>query len=294
VAANEARRDLAEKLRLERIIIADIRRFNRTLVRETTREYAQTGGAFRADTLEPELAALLSNHYDLVGSVFDDQITNTLPEDIEATNEELAAIAAALGIFFGTRSKEQAQIITKTNQKDISSSIDQAVMIGQEEAAAGRPQGRIETAMIAGAVLSRKLNGRVRGISSLETQAPAEAAKATEAQVLTFQAPSVTGGSLRETPLTKTWITVGDERVRQTHMSADSQQQTLNKPFAVGGQLLRWPGDTSLGASAANVINCRCSSVYNAQAVFAIRMQRGEEARTDRTASEQLLTSLGG
>ncbi len=293
-AANEARRDLAEKIRLERLLVDEMRVFNRRLVRQAVREQAQGSGALDATTLQPELTEILENHYDRVSSAFDSQITDDLPEDIEASPEETAAIAAALAAFFTDRAPEQASIITGTNQRDILASMDQAIIINQEEAAAGRPQGRIDTAMVAGAILSRKLTGRVTGISALETQAAAETAKATEAQVLTFQPPSVTGGTLRETPVTKSWITVGDERVREAHMFADDQQQPLNKPFTVGGQLLRWPGDTSLGATAGNVINCRCASVYNANAVFAIRRQRGEEARTERTASEQLLTSLGG
>jgi hypothetical protein len=294
MAANEARRDLAQKLKLERLLAEDMRRFNVRLGRATVKEYAQTGRTFQASDMQPELTALLAEHYDRVGPEFSDQITQILPADIEATDSETEAIAAALAIFFGTRAPEQSEIITGTNQRDIQTSIDTAIAVSQEEAAAGRPQVRTEIALGVGAILSRKLRGRVTGIASLETQAPAETAKATEAQVLTFQPPSVTGGSLRETPVTKEWVTVGDERVRQAHMLADSQVVTLNQPFSVGGQLLRWPGDSSLGASAGNIINCRCSSVIDAQSVFAIRRQRGEEARTDRTASEQLLTSLGG
>jgi hypothetical protein len=166
-------------------------------------------------------------------------------------------------------------------------------MIGQEEAAAGRPQGRIETAMIAGAVLSRKLNGRVRGISSLETQAPAEAAKATEAQILAGQPPGVTGGSLRKSGVSKEWFTQGDEVVRKNHTLADSQEQDINTPYKVGGELLRFPGDTSLGASAGNVIHCRCSSVVSREDVFAIRRKKGGAPQVERILSEGLTVSIG-
>lgn len=293
MAANEARRDLAEKIRLERLLGAEIRSFNRKLVRQAVREQAQGAGALDAATLQPELTEILEEHYDQVASVFDSQITEILPEDIEAAPEEKAAIAAALAAFFTGRATGQAEIITNTNQRDILASMDQAQVIAQEEAAAGRPQERIGIAMVAGAILSRKLAGRVTGISALETQAAAEAAKATEAQVLTGQAPSVTGGTLRETPVTKEWVTVGDERVRQDHVRADSQEMSLNEPFEVGGQLLRWPGDTSLGATAGNVINCRCASVINQEEVFAERRRRGQAPTTETTATEQLETSFG-
>lgn len=295
MAANEARQDLREKLRFERMFMGELGLFNRQLVRKTIQEYAQSGRSFQASEMQPALSDMLLNHYNRVGEPFSEQITDILPQDIQATESETNAILAALAAFFGGRAPEQSEIITGTNQRDIDASIDQAIMISQETAAeTGALQSRVDIAVLAGAGLSRRLTGRVRGIAALETQAAAEAAKATEAQVLTFQPPSVVGGSLRESPVTKEWVTVGDERVRQAHVFADSQVVTLNQPFTVGGQQLRWPGDTSLGASAGNVINCRCSSVVDAQSVFAVRRQRGELPFTDVTASEQLLTSLGG
>ena len=262
-------------------------------MRNTVKEYGQTGRAFDASTMRPELADILLTQYGRVRPVFDSQITDVLPEDIAITPTEEAALATALAIFFIGRAPEQAEIITATNQRDIDSSIDQAVLLSQEEAQAGRPQTRIETAFIVGAVLSRKLVGRVTGIATLETQASAETSKATEAQVLTGQPPSVTGGTLRESLVAKVWVTVGDERVREAHMAADSQEQTLNKPFQVGGQLLRWPGDSSLGASAGNIINCRCSSVVSKEDVFAERRKRGQDSIVETIPTEQLLTSLG-
>jgi hypothetical protein len=288
MSANEARRDLREKIRLERLLFDELRLFNRALVRQTIREYKEAGRAFNAATMQPELTAMLERHYERVGDEFDSQITDQLPDDIAATSAEVAAITLALDTFFSSRAPEQSTIITETNQRDIDDSIDQSIMISQEE-----PQTRIELAIIAGALLSRKLSGRIGGITSLETQAAAETAKATEAQVLTFQPPSVTGGTPTDVPVAREWVTVGDESVRPAHVGADAQTVGMNEPFTVGGQLLRWPGDTSLGATVDNVINCRCSSVVDAQNVFAVRRRRGEMPRVDLTASEQLLTSLG-
>lgn len=291
--ATDARRDLTEKLRLERILADELRAFNKRMTVGMVKEYGQTGRAFDASTMQPELTEMLLDHYERVSPAFDNQITEVLPADIEATPAETSIIAAALAIFFNGRAPEQSEIITGTNQSNIDGSIDQAIMISQEEAAVGRPQTRIDIALIAGATLSRKLAGRVTGISSLETQASAETAKITEAQVLTGQPPSVTGGSLRESGVEKEWVTTGDERVRPAHVAADSQDRDLNAPFRVGGQLLRFPGDTSLGATAGNVINCRCASVTNKRDVFAVRRKRGEDPFVERTATEQLLTSLG-
>ena len=58
---------------------------------------------------------------------------------------------------------------------------------------------------------------------------------------------------------TKTWVTVGDNRVRTAHVLANGQAVGISENFSVGGELLEFPGDTSKGATADNVINCRCS-----------------------------------
>ena len=57
------------------------------------------------------------------------------------------------------------------------------------------------------------------------------------------------------------WVAAGDGRVRQDHADANGQRVELGQPFSVGGDLLLFPGDSSQGASAANVVNCRCVSV---------------------------------
>lgn len=61
---------------------------------------------------------------------------------------------------------------------------------------------------------------------------------------------------------TKTWWANLDKRVRDDHRDAHEQVRPLDEPFEVGGELLRFPGDQSLGAGPGNVINCRCSVIY--------------------------------
>jgi len=66
-------------------------------------------------------------------------------------------------------------------------------------------------------------------------------------------------------PLSKQeWIDSGDNRVRAgkfNHRNVDigNGKIGLNDAFSVSGQKMRFPRDTSLGASAGNVINCRCT-----------------------------------
>ncbi|MFP5116084.1 phage minor head protein [Bacillaceae bacterium C204] len=61
----------------------------------------------------------------------------------------------------------------------------------------------------------------------------------------------------------KKWMAAQNERTRRGHREADGQVVAFDEPFYVAngsGQLepLMFPSDSSLGASASNVIQCRC------------------------------------
>ncbi len=61
----------------------------------------------------------------------------------------------------------------------------------------------------------------------------------------------------------KQWRSANQDRTRAGHRAANNQIVAINEPFYVAngsGQLepLLFPGDSSLGASASNVIQCRC------------------------------------
>lgn len=58
--------------------------------------------------------------------------------------------------------------------------------------------------------------------------------------------------------VTKTWETVGDDKVRPAHNSAEGQEVLEHEFFNVGGEDLYYPRD--VGGSAGNVINCRCTA----------------------------------
>ncbi len=66
----------------------------------------------------------------------------------------------------------------------------------------------------------------------------------------------------KETKKTKTWHTALDEKVRMTHIAIEGVTIPINEPFHVGNSLMMMPLDTSLGASADEIVNCRCSVEY--------------------------------
>lgn len=57
----------------------------------------------------------------------------------------------------------------------------------------------------------------------------------------------------------KEWMCSMDDDSRKWHKSADGQIVPVDEPFIVGGEKLMHPGDSSMGASAKNVIHCRCT-----------------------------------
>jgi len=61
----------------------------------------------------------------------------------------------------------------------------------------------------------------------------------------------------------KRWITVGDGKVRDTHLEAEQQGAILvDEYFQVGAYLMLYPGDNSMGAGIDELANCRCDAEY--------------------------------
>lgn len=70
-------------------------------------------------------------------------------------------------------------------------------------------------------------------------------------------------GTITQDQVQKKWRTMRDERVRHSHATMNNQRVGFMDPFVSGlGGLLMFPGDTSLGASDADIYNCRCSLEY--------------------------------
>lgn len=64
-------------------------------------------------------------------------------------------------------------------------------------------------------------------------------------------------------PIVKTWVSAGDANVRVNHAVVDGQTKPLNEAFVVGGELMMFPSDFTHGATAGNLVNCRCIEAYS-------------------------------
>jgi hypothetical protein len=60
--------------------------------------------------------------------------------------------------------------------------------------------------------------------------------------------------------VTRTWVTVGDGKVREEHAAAEGQTIGVDDAYDVGGESLSYPGDPA--GSAALTANCRCGEDY--------------------------------
>lgn len=62
--------------------------------------------------------------------------------------------------------------------------------------------------------------------------------------------------------LRKRWVASPGERTRESHSAASGQRADMDAPFLVGASRLMYPGDSSLGASARELVNCRCTVAW--------------------------------
>lgn len=63
----------------------------------------------------------------------------------------------------------------------------------------------------------------------------------------------------------KIWITRMDGRERESHNLANNQRVTESALFLVGKSKMKFPGDRSHGATAKEIVNCRCRARYQAK-----------------------------
>lgn len=60
----------------------------------------------------------------------------------------------------------------------------------------------------------------------------------------------------------KRWESIIDEVTRKDHIEVNGKYIPIGQAFHVGDSWMLFPKDTSLGASANQIVNCRCAVIY--------------------------------
>jgi hypothetical protein len=251
---------LQAKIRLERIFKKSIKRIFNAIAKDFATAVAVRGTPIDASIYKQVWMAALDTHYSRVQKIFTGvALPQRKQRDDEEDNKKEILLLALL-MWRKQQVDVQASYIINTTRNNMS----EAIRIANEQFAAdGRIPTHRELALAAVAVLKRRLAGRIDTIAITETQGAAESTKFADAEVESGITPRVLGGSAIVATTKKTWITMGDSRVRPIHAVANGQTRALTEPFLVNGEYLMYPRDNSLGASYGNTARCRCEAMYS-------------------------------
>lgn len=271
----EANNQLADKIKLEQAPATAFRRLFKKMGKDLEALFSITGRVPSANDYEDDIKAILIPHYQKVTSKFsgavvdfvgDSSSSEPLVEALETiadeSNTNLAAIAREIQAqvtiqlreFIADSINAQVQQITATSQTQLNKAVADSIAAASEQ---NISVSNTEIGKQANQAFVKASKARADTIATVTTQEAAEGAKSIEINVLneTLAAAGFAQAA------TKTWVTVGDDKVRVAHQAANGQNRPIDEPFTVMGQLLKHPGDSSLGATAANIINCRCVSL---------------------------------
>lgn len=252
----EAQRQLNTKLKLERGLASNLRRFFAKQNAAFVEAWQASRSVFDAAELQGTLKQLLEEHYRKAGKSFkkitvesvnraideahfDDE--NDRPDHVDENDPELLLL---LSLFALREASNSAAEITDTSNREIRAALE----------------ATDNDTLRAHSVLRQRAMARSQSIAVTENQKACEGAKQSVSIAVSTAAPAaiLPGISAR-----KTWMTQMDMKVREPHQAALFQERPIDKPFDVGGEQLMFPGDWTMGASLWNVIMCRCTAIHD-------------------------------
>ncbi len=275
--------EFAEKMKLESRMTPDLRRFFKRMANDLEASVLLTGGVQPTQKYEKSLGAIILGQYQRVETKFAHRHTDQLEEEPEDSNIWLVLLA--IGSLIGLSGKDEVLVylknqtsvnidefidvnvpkdtgnITRTNDRHLQAAVATAGVTLTETL--GREPTNPELAKESKKQFLKHDLPRTNTIAATTTQKAAEGMKNINRETfldlrngmesVRLQIPQNKGGEV--------WASLGDNIVRTAHLRADGQIKQ-NGTFTVMGQLLKFPGDDSLGATLDNIINCRCSSIF--------------------------------
>ncbi len=260
--------DLALKLPIEAALAVAFGKLFRRIAKDFKTVFSVTGETLDASVYDPEVVAILRPAYRRAGRTAgkglraNKMTTLSFPADNEKETNE--AIDMGLLRFSEDEPEASASIIADTTNRQLRDFVLQAIISG---ALAGVALGNDAIATMASRNFINRSRSRSRFIAMRETLNAVEGARLIEINGLIEADAEIKAETKQNNskPLSaalfREWIARVDdwENVRPTHKAAHGRKVSgTGTPFQVGGSLLMYPGDTSLGATMEEVAGCRC------------------------------------
>ena len=241
------------------------------MVKDFEKLYSKKGAVFDFGEYVSNWENALEKHYKDVCEKFAGIASEELKQELSEEKQEL--FEAALLVMMERRKEESAKSIVDTTSEQTEDSLEKASLYLQQE---NIQQNNKILAAVAAEILANKIDGRAKTIAMTETQFIAETVKNIEADCITNNRNEYLQAAINRNPFyisseymtgvaaeySKEWISALLPTTRPAHAAAHGQIVSKNGLFYVGGEYLRYPSDTSMGASAGNTINCYCTVRY--------------------------------
>lgn len=177
-----------------------------------------------------------------VGEPFAENVLEQLKQDAGPDRVKASADAWVVRVtaYLKQNGAKLVQGILDTTKKQLASEINAGIEAGESIPDIAK---RVEAYG-----LEQIIPSRSRTIARTETVSASNAA-------------SIEAAKSTELPLEKEWIETADDRTRDSHKGVEAVP--LDDPFVLGsGDEVEFPGDSSLGADAGEIVNCRCTQAY--------------------------------
>lgn len=220
----------------------------------------------RRDGLVPTMERIA--YHDLIARVLERHYARVmlsmqgLPQEAEPTLQQ-AAPSMVLAERYRGRAHAHAHLILRGINKELAAELVKVEALAEKSA-----DDEIETKKGGKAPFTmsytvrfkeaakrawEKMKKRLKTIANVETQATSEDT--------TYEWVRQNHANAR---IVKIWNSLMDGKERPAHHEAHLQEQYVDQPFEVGGALLKFPGDNSLGAPLSQTANCRCWLQFDA------------------------------
>jgi len=249
--------DLAIKLKQERKITSTLHNHFNGLSNEVKKTYSSTGSLPSFDDHKKGVKKIINDHYVDTAAISSSLIRDNYRSLVEQDDELLQLlINSQIDDDADEHSDDAADSISTTTEDTFNSYVKDAVI-------AGAVVGILLSNQKIASNISQRFNSdsysRINTISMTETGVAFSKGKMNELDTMNdIDADFDDDTSISDYKQKKTWVAILDDSTREAHAAADGQEVDVDDPFIVDGEELDMPRDDSRGASASNIIGCRC------------------------------------